>query len=117
MGLGALLEDLLVFACYIREALNPKFRGAKALCPKPQVGLGVLLASPPVFACYADMHDTVWHSELGASLAILNAGFNLDSLMTRFRGVDWRDRRFWNCNAGCAVKQTGLCDSSLSLRV
>lgn len=70
--------------------------------PAPQVGLGVLLKDPRVFACYEDMHDTIWYSELGASLAILNAGFNLDSLMTRFRGVDWRDRRFWGCNAGYA---------------
>ena len=45
----------------------------------------------------------MWHSELGASLAVLNAGFNIDSLMLRYAGVDWRDTSFWNCNAGCAL--------------
>ena len=40
---------------------------------------------PAVFQCYDNIHDTIWHSELGASLAILNAGYNLDSLMLRYQ--------------------------------
>lgn len=31
----------------------------------------------------------------------LQAGYNLDSLMMRYQGVDWRDPAFWQCNAGC----------------
>ena len=58
---------------------------------------------PGVFECYSSIHETVWHSELGASLAVLNAGFNIDSLMMRYKGIDWRDRSFWSCNAGCAA--------------
>lgn len=27
------------------------------------------------------------------------AGYNLDSLMLRYQGVDWRDRANWACNA------------------
>ncbi len=50
-----------------------------------QVGLHVLLDDPAVFRCYDNIHDTIWYSELGASLAILNAGYNLDSLMLRYQ--------------------------------
>lgn len=36
-----------------------------------QVGLNVLQEDGKVFECHKTIHDTVWHSELGASLAIL----------------------------------------------
>ena len=38
------------------------------------------------------------HAEVGASSAILDAGYNLDSLLLRYQGVDWRDRATWGCN-------------------
>lgn len=41
-------------------------------------------------------------AQIGASSAILRAGYNLDCLMLRYAGVDWRDPAFANCNAGCA---------------
>ena len=37
---------------------------------------------------------------MGSSAAILNAGYNIDSLMLRYQGVDWRDKSHWGCNAG-----------------
>ena len=43
------------------------------------------MSDPAVFRCYDSIHDTIWHSELGASLAILDAGYNLDSLMLRYQ--------------------------------
>ena len=54
-----------------------------------QVGLDLLLQDSQVFACFENMHDTIYHSELGSSKLILDAGFNIDSLMVRacmFRG-------------------------------
>ena len=53
-----------------------------------------------VFQCYASLHDTVWNSELGSSVAIFNAGFTIDSLMLKYQGVDWLDTANWDCNAG-----------------
>ena len=44
------------------------------------------------------MMDTIWHSELGASAAILEAGYNLDCLMVKYQGVDWRNASFHDCN-------------------
>ena len=48
-----------------------------------QVGLELLLRDSQVFACFENMHDTIYHSELGSSKLILDAGFNIDSLMVR----------------------------------
>lgn len=67
-----------------------------------QVGLDVLTSDGHVFNCYEDMWDTIYHSEVGASRAILNAGYTLDSLMLRYKGVDWRNQSNWQCNAECA---------------
>ena len=39
-----------------------------------QVGLKLLIEDPAIFGCHADFHDTIYHSELGASAAILEAG-------------------------------------------
>lgn len=44
------------------------------------------------------MWDVIWHGELGSSLAILNAGHTIDSLMMRYQGVDWTDKANWACN-------------------
>ena len=46
----------------------------------------------------------VVHSEIGASTAILDAGYNLDCLMMRYQGLQWgseaaRDHE-WPCNEG-----------------
>ena len=63
----------------------------------------VLRADPQVFHCHGSLSETIWHSELGASAAVLAAGYNLDSLMLKYQGVDWRrGGDTWNCNRGYA---------------
>jgi translation initiation factor eIF-2B subunit epsilon len=64
-----------------------------------QVGLNLLIGDQHVFACHHDRWDTIFYSELGSSKCILDAGYNIDSLMLRYQGVDWRDRANWDCNA------------------
>lgn len=49
-----------------------------------RVGMHLLLTDPGVFQCYDSMWDTIYHSELGSSAAILDAGYNIDSLMVRY---------------------------------
>ena len=66
-----------------------------------QVGLQVLQRNEKVFACYESMWDTIYHSEVGASRAVLDAGFGLDSLMLRYKNVDWRNQSNWGCNGEC----------------
>eukprot|EP00891_Asterochloris_glomerata_P004976 jgi/Astpho2/4976/fgenesh1_pg.00070_%23_29_t len=64
-----------------------------------QVGLKVLRDKGTVFKCHDDMAQLVMQSELGASRAILDAGYNLDCLLIRYQGLDWRDSRAAACNA------------------
>ncbi len=42
---------------------------------------------------------------MGASDAVLKQGYNLDCLMLRYQGIDWRDYSNWNCNGGWAPGQ------------
>ena len=53
---------------------------------------------PDCVKCYMDDFDAHWHSALGATLAVLEAGYNIASIMLRYKGVDWRDMSTWDCN-------------------
>eukprot|EP00884_Botryococcus_braunii_P023615 jgi/Botrbrau1/9938/Bobra.0012s0035.1 len=70
-----------------------------------EVGLEVLRRDGNVTACHSDRWDAIWHYELGAALAILSAGYNIQSLLQRYQGVDWRLRENWGCNQG--INPTG----------
>lgn len=78
------------------------------------VGLQVLLDTGKVFKCYDKMKDVVYHGEMGSSRAILDAGYNIDSLMLRYQGVDWREHRRhvaeFPCNGGLNPLQPQLYD-------
>ncbi|KAI3431515.1 hypothetical protein D9Q98_004565 [Chlorella vulgaris] len=65
-----------------------------------QVGLGLLQQDGRVLSCYKSIHDAIWYAEMGSSAAILGAGYNIDSLMLRYQGVDWRLKHNWGCNEG-----------------
>ena len=47
-------------------------------------GIQLLIDDGNVFACHGTADETIYHSELGASNAILRAGYNLGSFMVRF---------------------------------
>lgn len=46
-------------------------------------GLQVLIDDGKVFACHETLGETIFHSEMGSSAAILHAGYNIDSFMVR----------------------------------
>lgn len=50
-----------------------------------QVGLAVLKKKGTVLKCYSNMAETVTYSEIGMSMAIIEAGYNIDSLMLRYQ--------------------------------
>ena len=58
-----------------------------------------LLRGAGVFLCRTTIRDTIVFGELGASKAIIDAGYNLGALMRRYANVDWRDRANWGCNS------------------
>ena len=51
-------------------------------------------------------------AEFGSSGAVLNAQYNLDSLMLRYQGVNWRDEENWKCNAQLDPQQHDLYDGT-----
>lgn len=61
-------------------------------------GLNLMMKTGRVFACHKNRWDAIFYSELGSSWAILQGGYNLGSLMIRYQGVDWRNKRNWGCN-------------------
>jgi hypothetical protein len=58
---------------------------------------------PPIAAPPPHPVFQLRYAEMGSSAAILSAGYNIDSLMLRYQGVDWRNRSNWGCNAGCGA--------------
>ena len=68
-----------------------------------QVGLQVLVNDRHVFECHRQISDAVYNAEVGSSLAILQAGYSIDSLMLRYQGVDWTNPENWQCNDKCAA--------------
>lgn len=47
------------------------------------IGLRLLMEDGRVFACYNNIQDTIYYSELGASAVIMDANYTLDSFMVR----------------------------------
>jgi hypothetical protein len=63
-------------------------------------GLDLIIADGHVLECHATLLDTIINAELGLSRVMLDAGYNIDSLMARYQGVDWRSKSIWDCNLG-----------------
>ena len=58
------------------------------------------MAANRALNCHGPFYETIWHSEIGASAAILDNGYNLDCLLVKYQGVDWRNSSFHDCNGG-----------------
>ena len=56
--------------------------------------------SAGVFTCRNDRWRTIFYGELLSSRSILDAGYTINSLMMRYRGINWHDKIFWQCNGG-----------------
>lgn len=72
-----------------------------------QAGLGVMRAAG-VFGCYDSIRDVVLRGELGASEALMAAGYAIDSLQLRYQGVDWHGMS--DCNGGINPLQLSAYD-------
>ena len=52
--------------------------------------LDFLLKNKTIFVCYGSKNDAINNAEIGASQILLKSGYGIDSLMTKYRGVDFR---------------------------
>ncbi|KAL4854424.1 hypothetical protein ACK3TF_004779 [Chlorella vulgaris] len=48
--------------------------------------------------------------EYGLTNSLMKYGYNVDTLMSMYRGVDWRDRRHWRCNNNVHPSRHGTYD-------
>ena len=48
-----------------------------------QAALDILRRDSEVLKCHSDRWDAIWYAELGSSAAILNAGYNIASMLHR----------------------------------
>eukprot|EP01006_Ploeotia_vitrea_P025116 TRINITY_DN57944_c0_g1_i1.p2 TRINITY_DN57944_c0_g1~~TRINITY_DN57944_c0_g1_i1.p2 ORF type:complete len:392 (+),score=164.98 TRINITY_DN57944_c0_g1_i1:83-1258(+) len=51
--------------------------------------------------------DAILHGEYMIGKSILEAGYTIDSLLYRYRDVDWTDKRNWKCNENKHATRTG----------
>lgn len=64
-----------------------------------QVIMKLWIDNKKVFACWKNMWEVIWNGEVGSSKVALDAGYNIESFMTRYHGIDWRKESNWQCNA------------------
>lgn len=62
----------------------------------------MLQAAGTVLACQPDRGAAVYNGEIGSSAAIVAAGYNVASFLTRYRGVDFRLPANQRCNGGAS---------------
>ena len=67
-------------------------------------GWRLLSSDPTIMQCFDSRWDTKYYSDVGAGLAMLHAGHNIDSLLTRYQGVDWWSEASWDCNGRCVAR-------------
>lgn len=79
-----------------------------------QVGWDLLASKSNVFQCYDGYWERRYNSDLAASLAMLNAGYNIDSLLLRYQGVDWRNTVNWECNSRIRPDRVNLYDGIMA---
>eukprot|EP01025_Chloroclados_australasicus_P020691 TRINITY_DN2182_c0_g1_i3.p1 TRINITY_DN2182_c0_g1~~TRINITY_DN2182_c0_g1_i3.p1 ORF type:complete len:427 (+),score=16.21 TRINITY_DN2182_c0_g1_i3:28-1281(+) len=60
--------------------------------------LDILLGDPYIFQCHTRLEAAIHYAELGSSLTVLEAGYNIGSLLLRYQGIDWRKKENWKCN-------------------
>ena len=81
-----------------------------------KVGLELLQGNSTIFTCYEAMEDVVFFSERGISETILNAGYSIDSLMSRYQGINWQSARHlvdaYGCNGDLNPLQPGFYDGT-----
>jgi hypothetical protein len=61
-------------------------------------GFARLMAQQGVFRCHKTKWDTRYYSDAGAALTMFKAGWTIDTLMSRYQGVDWTLPGTWQCN-------------------
>eukprot|EP01026_Neomeris_dumetosa_P032392 TRINITY_DN2570_c0_g2_i1.p2 TRINITY_DN2570_c0_g2~~TRINITY_DN2570_c0_g2_i1.p2 ORF type:complete len:411 (-),score=42.80 TRINITY_DN2570_c0_g2_i1:664-1896(-) len=80
----------------VDKRMNPYIQSS--VLATDYVGLKLWMDDEHILKCYEDAQLGIWYGDSGASLKILKNNYNLESLLTRYGKVDWRDETNWGCN-------------------
>lgn len=59
---------------------------------------------------HACSDGVVVRGEYGISRVLLERGYNIDTLMLKYKGINWRDEEHWNCNNNVHPSRIGMYD-------
>jgi len=76
--------------------LGPKVEGFFFMTDS--VGLKLLLDEETIFTSSPSKYSTIVDGEYGLSRCILGHNYNIDCMLHRYQGVDWRDKKNWLMN-------------------
>jgi len=60
-----------------------------------KIGLGLIVKKGTIFVNHPDKMAAILKGEIGVTSAIMDAGYNIDCLMYRFKGINWKDKSKW----------------------
>lgn len=72
-----------------------------------ETGLEILIQDQKALKCHEDRYDAIWDGEVGSSMAILKAGYNIGSFLEPYQGIDWRLPKNHKCNSKLNPMHTG----------
>lgn len=62
-------------------------------------GLEIIMDKKTVFKIHENKYSAIVDGEYGLSNCILNSGYSIDCMISKYRGIDWSDRSNWNMNS------------------
>jgi hypothetical protein len=69
-----------------------------------------VIRSAGALECHESLGSAISKYELGATTAVLNSGYNIACMLSRYQGLDWRDHRQLVCNGGLNPQLDGMND-------
>lgn len=92
---------------------SPVAHPSSRLSVSPPVGLGILRAGPAL-QCHTTYRDAIDHGEFGLSSSILEAGYNIASLLSHRQGAEFRgvDANGTVLPAPLSGKTSAFCDET-----
>tara|TARA_B100001093_G_C26666861_1_gene944420 strand:+ start:152 stop:928 length:777 start_codon:yes stop_codon:yes gene_type:complete len=62
------------------------------------IGLKLLIDDGRIFRNHKNKYLAIVNGEYGISRCILKNGYNLDCMISKYQGINWRDKTVWNSN-------------------
>jgi hypothetical protein len=61
-------------------------------------GLSILFKEKTIFQIHENKYSAIVNGEYGLSNCILKNGYSIDCMISKYKGIDWTDRKNWDMN-------------------